>query len=149
MSSNVSVDVDSAWRRPCEAFKGVENPNASVDTCKLCRPNHLREGAAEEIGVLPVVAEGGLLVPLAVFHFLDDLLISVQQGGNFLCGQLFVVPQQGEAPSHYECRGNFWGRLGSPEEVADVVVFLLSERAAWMNGANIAVDGAQGRPSAF
>ncbi len=31
VSSNVSVDVDSAWRSPYEAFKGVENPNASVD----------------------------------------------------------------------------------------------------------------------
>jgi 3-oxoacyl-[acyl-carrier protein] reductase len=41
------------------------------------------------------------------------------------------------------------GRLGSPEEVADVVVFVLSERASWINGANIAVDGAQGRPTAF
>ena len=40
------------------------------------------------------------------------------------------------------------GRLGTPEEVADVVVFLLSERARWINGANIHVDGAQGRPSA-
>ena len=26
---------------------------------------------------------------------------------------------------------------------------LLSERAGWINGANIAVDGAQGRPGAF
>ena len=41
------------------------------------------------------------------------------------------------------------GRLGTPEEVADVVTFVLSERASWINGANIAVDGAQGRPSAF
>ena len=41
------------------------------------------------------------------------------------------------------------GRLGSPDEVADVVAFVLSERAAWINGTNIAVDGAQGRPSAF
>jgi 3-oxoacyl-[acyl-carrier protein] reductase len=40
------------------------------------------------------------------------------------------------------------GRLGAPEEVADVVAFLLSGRARWINGANIAVDGAQGRPSA-
>ena len=31
MSFNVSVDVDSAWSSPCEAFKGVENPNANVD----------------------------------------------------------------------------------------------------------------------
>ena len=42
-----------------------------------------------------------------------------------------------------------WGRLGTAEEVADVVTFLLSERARWINVANIPVDGAQGRPSAF
>jgi 3-oxoacyl-[acyl-carrier protein] reductase len=42
-----------------------------------------------------------------------------------------------------------WGRLGKPEEIADVVVFLLSERGSWINGANIPVDGAQGRPTAF
>ena len=41
------------------------------------------------------------------------------------------------------------GRLGSAEEVADVIVFLSSPRANWINGANIPVDGAQGRPSAF
>lgn len=40
------------------------------------------------------------------------------------------------------------GRLGSAEEVADVVTFLLSERSGWINGTNICVDGAQGRPSA-
>ena len=42
-----------------------------------------------------------------------------------------------------------WGRLGTAEEVADVVAFLLSDRARWVNGTNVAVDGAQGRPSAF
>ena len=41
------------------------------------------------------------------------------------------------------------GRLGAPEEVADVVTFLVSQRACWVNGAMIPVDGAQGRPSAF
>jgi 3-oxoacyl-[acyl-carrier protein] reductase len=38
------------------------------------------------------------------------------------------------------------GRLGRPGEIADVVAFLLSERASWVNGAHIPVDGAQGRP---
>jgi 3-oxoacyl-[acyl-carrier protein] reductase len=38
------------------------------------------------------------------------------------------------------------GRLGTPEEVADVVCFLLSDRATWVNGAHVAVDGAQGAP---
>ncbi len=38
-----------------------------------------------------------------------------------------------------------WGRFGVPEEVADVVVFLCSDRARWITGATIPVDGAQGR----
>jgi len=39
------------------------------------------------------------------------------------------------------------GILGRPEEVADVVAFLLSERASWINGANVPVDGAQAKVS--
>lgn len=37
------------------------------------------------------------------------------------------------------------GRFGRPEEVADVVVFLASERAGLVNGASITVDGSQSR----
>ena len=37
------------------------------------------------------------------------------------------------------------GRLGQPEEVADIVVFLCSERASWVNGACIVVDGGESR----
>jgi 3-oxoacyl-[acyl-carrier protein] reductase len=33
------------------------------------------------------------------------------------------------------------GRLGKPEEVADVIVFLASPRAYWINGRHIPVDG--------
>ena len=33
------------------------------------------------------------------------------------------------------------GRLGAVEEVADVIVFVASPRAHWINGRNIAVDG--------
>jgi 3-oxoacyl-[acyl-carrier protein] reductase len=38
-----------------------------------------------------------------------------------------------------------FGRFGTAEEVADVVVFLCSERARWVHGACVVVDGGQGR----
>jgi 3-oxoacyl-[acyl-carrier protein] reductase len=36
-----------------------------------------------------------------------------------------------------------WGRMGTPEEVADVVAFLASERASWITGVCLVVDGGQ------
>lgn len=38
-----------------------------------------------------------------------------------------------------------WGRLGSVDEVADVVTFLVSPRASWVVGACVTVDGGQSR----
>jgi 3-oxoacyl-[acyl-carrier protein] reductase len=39
------------------------------------------------------------------------------------------------------------GRLGTDSEVADVACFLLSDRASWISGANIVVDGGQNPPN--
>lgn len=33
------------------------------------------------------------------------------------------------------------GRMGQPEEVADLAVFLASDRAAWITGADVVIDG--------
>jgi 3-oxoacyl-[acyl-carrier protein] reductase len=38
-----------------------------------------------------------------------------------------------------------FGRFGRPEEVGDVVAFLCSDRASWISGASIVVDGCQSR----
>ena len=35
------------------------------------------------------------------------------------------------------------GRMGTPEEVADAVTFLASERASWVTGVCLVVDGGQ------
>lgn len=41
----------------------------------------------------------------------------------------------------YEEKGFPMGGLGTPEDVADVVVFLASDRSRWVNGENIRADG--------
>jgi 3-oxoacyl-[acyl-carrier protein] reductase len=38
-----------------------------------------------------------------------------------------------------------WGRLGTVDEVADTVAFLVSPRASWVVGTCVAVDGGQSR----
>lgn len=44
------------------------------------------------------------------------------------------------------CHDNLpMGRIGKPEEVANLVLFLASDKAAWINGACIAIDGGEGR----
>jgi 3-oxoacyl-[acyl-carrier protein] reductase len=55
-----------------------------------------------------------------------------------------LAAKQGVAPKDVEAR---WasqaplGRIGQPEEFANVVVFLASERASYVTGTSIAVDG--------
>ena len=46
-----------------------------------------------------------------------------------------------ESYAAYVREGFPMGRLGAPEEVADVIVFMASPRANWVNGRHIPVDG--------
>lgn len=54
--------------------------------------------------------------------------------------------QRPEAFADWIARDLPHGRLGTPEEVADVAAFLLSPRASWVSGADVVVDGAQNAP---
>jgi 3-oxoacyl-[acyl-carrier protein] reductase len=96
-------------------------------------------------------AEIALAAQLA--HELASLSIRV----NVVSPGSILIPGGGhdqfrvEHPEEYAAwlSGEFpWGRLGTAGEVADVVAFLLSDRASWITGVNVPVDGGQGRPSA-
>jgi 3-oxoacyl-[acyl-carrier protein] reductase len=77
---------------------------------------------------------------------------------NTVCPGSIMIPGGGWArfeknnPEDYErfrTREFPAQRLGTAEEIADAVVFVASDRASWINGASLPVDGGQGRPSAF
>ncbi|MBI2951646.1 SDR family oxidoreductase [bacterium] len=82
--------------------------------------------------------------PLALELTHDRIRVNVVSPGSILFegggwdGRRIHEPEKFQA---YERNGFPVGRLGTPEEVADVVVFLASDRSRWVNGANIRVDG--------
>ena len=51
-------------------------------------------------------------------------------------GSIDVTGGQGTMPEH-----SFTGRAGTPEELANAVIFAASDEASYMNGQNILVDG--------
>jgi 3-oxoacyl-[acyl-carrier protein] reductase len=52
--------------------------------------------------------------------------------------------KQGNRPFYDSILGTIpWGRMGTPEEVANAVVFLASPRASWITGVCLSVDGGQ------
>jgi 3-oxoacyl-[acyl-carrier protein] reductase len=82
--------------------------------------------------------------PLALELVPDRIRVNVVSPGSILFeggGWDTRRRTEPEKFAAYERNGFPEGRLGTPEEVADVVVFLVSDRARWVNGANVRVDG--------
>ena len=51
--------------------------------------------------------------------------------------------QAGDALYTQVLKGIPFGRLGTPEEIAEVALFLASDHARWVTGQTLAVDGGQ------
>ena len=74
-------------------------------------------------------------------------VFSVSPGSVLFPGGSWERRQQGdpEGITAFVQREIPWGRFGTVAEIADVVVFLVSERASWVVGTSVVVDGGQSR----
>ena len=82
--------------------------------------------------------------PMALELVHDRIRVNVVSPGSIVFeggGWDNLRQEKPEAYAAYEKNGFPMGGLGSPEDVADVVVFLASDRARWVNGENIRADG--------
>lgn len=72
---------------------------------------------------------------------------SVAPGGIYIAGTAFEDEKRRDPAAFERMTDEHYplGRLGTPEEVASVVLFLCSTAASLVNGANIVVDGGQSR----
>jgi 3-oxoacyl-[acyl-carrier protein] reductase len=159
-------DPDESW---LEAFQ--LNLMASVRLARLTLPHMQKQRRGRFIAISSVWGReaGGAMsynaTKAALISFTRNLAIKVAKDGvtvNCVCPGSIMFPGGGwdiGADRRAKERGitreawieefvaqNFpGGRFGTPEEVANLVTFLASEQASWINGAIITVDGCQSR----
>lgn len=109
-----------------------------------------REGGGRPWFTIAKSAQTSLMKSLAVKHYLSKDGITF----NSVAPGAIMIPDTGwekalkENPEEVEefvKRELPLGRFGTPEEVANVVVFICSEKASLVNGASIPADGGQGK----
>jgi 3-oxoacyl-[acyl-carrier protein] reductase len=115
------VLISSIYGREAGGYAGY---NAVKSAMNSLAKSLSRELAADHIRV-NAVAPGSILFP----------------GGSWERRQ----QADPEGMAEFVKREMPFGRFGRPEEVANLVVFLCSERASLISGASIPIDGSQGR----
>ena len=84
---------------------------------------------------------------LALMHAAQGVRVNaIAPGSTLFPGGVWSMVRE-QQPEMYEAvRGSIpSGRLGTPEEIANVAVFLVSPRAGWVAGECVSVDGGQHR----
>ena len=68
----------------------------------------------------------------------------IAPGSIFVEGGIWDMIKQNDPDMYNGTLSNIpFGRMGTPEEVANAAVFLASSRASWISGATLVVDGVQ------
>ena len=71
---------------------------------------------------------------------------AIAPGSTVFPGGIWSMVKEHQPAMYESVRASIpWGRLGTPEEIANVAVFLVSPRAAWVVGECVSVDGGQHR----
>jgi len=109
-----------------------------------------REGGGRPWFNMAKSAEISLMKTLAMNHDLvrDGITFnSVAPGGIMIAGTGWERERENNPKEFKEMVDHQFpmGRLGTPEEVANLVVFICSEKASLVNGASIPVDGGESK----
>lgn len=109
-----------------------------------------KEGGGRPWFNMAKAAEVALIKSLSLTHYLvrDGITFnSVAPGGIYIDDTGFETEKQRDPQAFQNMLDKDYplGRMGRPEEVANVVCFLCSELASLVNGAQVSVDGGQSR----
>lgn len=94
-------------------------------------------------------AEISLMKTLAMTHYLvrDGITFNSIAPGNIMISDTGWEKEQKENPEKFKkiLEEKPLGRLGTPEEVANVITFLCSEKTSLINGTCLTIDGGESR----